>query len=227
MQKSVLKLTDDGSHTLYMQEMDECYHSTKGAIQESQHVFIHAGLMKCEKNEIRVLEIGFGTGLNALLTLLNSTDMRQGKHVKINYMAVELYPVPFEQAVALNYPELLPDASRDVRAVFEQMHAASWNETIEIDEHFALTKLKTDFTGTNFDALFDVIYFDAFSPEKQPEMWRENMFEKLYRHAAQGAVLTTYCAKGVVRRTIQAVGFTVERLPGPPGKREMLRAIKK
>lgn len=229
-----LQITDDGSHTLFVSEIDECYHSTKGAIQESRHIFIEAGLKQCEKSEINVLEIGFGTGLNALLTAhltLPPNPLKGEIEVqKVNYSSIELYPIPLEQVLNLNYPETL-EKQRNVppgvfRSLFEKIHTSRWNEKVKITENFTLTKLKADFTKIELDEKFDVIYFDAFSPEKQPEMWSEKMFRKLYLCASENAIMTTYCAKGAVRRAMKEAGFTVERLPGPPGKREILRAKK-
>ena len=214
-----LKVTEDGSHTLFVPEIDECYHSTHGAIQESLHIFMEAGLKHCAKQEIRVLEIGFGTGLNAFLTLLEAEG--SGKHIL--YTSLEKYPVEVEKALQLNYPaEIAPDKS----GVFEKLHTSPWNEEIQITPCFTLKKVETDFTEAVFDDCFDVVYFDAFSPEKQPEMWSEELFGKIYSHCNPGAILTTYCAKGVVRRAMQHAGFEVERLPGPPGKREILRGLK-
>ncbi|MDP4237940.1 MAG: tRNA (5-methylaminomethyl-2-thiouridine)(34)-methyltransferase MnmD [Bacteroidota bacterium] len=214
-----LKVTEDGSHTLFVPEIDECYHSTHGAIQESQHIFIEAGLKQCPKPEIRVLEIGFGTGLNAFLTFLEAG--RSGKQV--HYTSLERYPVSVEKALQLNYPEELVPGER---RAFEQMHVSAWNAPVQVNDYFSLEKIETDFTRFDFTGMYDVIYFDAFSPEKQPEMWSRELFEKIYTHCYPGAILTTYCAKGMVRRVMQAAGFTVERLPGPPGKREILRGIK-
>ena len=214
-----LKLTEDGSHTLFVREIDECYHSTHGAIQESRHIFIEAGLKQCQKKEIRILEIGFGTGLNAFLTLLEA----EGSDTLIHYTTLELNPVELETALFLNYPEKL---APDKRPYFEKMHTGGWNEEIPVTPFFILNKIETDFTGFVFEDRCDVVYFDAFSPEKQPEMWSEALFENIYSHCNAGAILTTYCAKGIVRRAMQAAGFVVERLPGPPGKREMLRARK-
>lgn len=230
-----LYLTDDDSHTLFVPEIDECYHSTKGAIQESRHIFIEAGLKQCQKDEINVLEIGFGTGLNALLSaqMLSSSLNEEHREVNINYTAIELYPVPVEQAIELNFPELIENFQRKtnsplqrVRELFCKIHQSPWNEKVQISENFKLTKLNLDFTKTELNGTFDVIYFDAFSPEKQPEMWSEEMFQKLYDSASENAVMTTYCAKGAVRRAMKSAGFSVERLPGPPGKREILRARK-
>ena len=214
-----LKITEDGSHTLFVPEIDECYHSTHGAIQESQHIFIEAGIKQCQKEKIKILEIGFGTGLNAFLTLLEAEQCEK----QIQYTSLELYPVEIEKALQLNYPEML---APEKRLVFEEMHTAEWNIEIPISSFFKLIKIETDFTGYVLEEQFDVVFFDAFSPEKQPEMWSEVLFEKIYAHCNQGAVLTTYCAKGIVRRAMQAAGFVVDRLPGPPGKREMLRGKK-
>ena len=214
-----LKITEDGSYTLFVPGIDECYHSTHGAIQESMHIFIEGGLKQCQKDEIRILEIGFGTGLNAFLTMLEAE--RSEKH--IHYTSLELYPVETGKAMQLNYPEQL---APEKRQAFEKMHTAEWNVEISITPFFKLNKLEADFTVSILNDNYDVVYFDAFSPEKQPEMWSRELFEKIYSHCNQGAVLTTYCAKGIVRRAMQTAGFLVERLPGPPGKREILRGRK-
>ena len=217
MRKEII-LTEDGSHTLRVEEIDECYHSTHGAVQESMHIFINSGLREFSAestNEIKVLEIGFGTGLNAYLTLLEAERLK----LRICYTSLELYPLVADEALRLNYPETLCGD----RGMFDKIHHSSWNEDNDISPFFALNKIKADFTEYELQGLYDVIYFDAFSPEKQPEMWVEDCFKKIYEHSSDGAVLTTYCAKGVVRRAIQSAGFVVERLPGPPGKREILR----
>lgn len=214
-----LKVTEDGSHTLFVPVIDECYHSTHGAIQESRHIFIEAGLKQCLKPEISVLEIGFGTGLNAFLSLLES----EGSRKRIRYTSLELYPVEVEKALMLNYPaELAPDK----KDLFDKLHSSPWNVETEITPGFSLNKIETDFTGFVFENNFDVVYFDAFSPEKQPEMWSKELFERIFTHCTPGAILTTYCAKGIVRRAMQEAGFTVERLQGPPGKREILRGLR-
>jgi len=214
-----LKTTLDGSHTLYLPAIDECYHSQNGAIQESEHIFMKTGWKSCEKSELKILEIGFGTGLNAFLTLLKAEKERK----KVFYTALELYPLDEEITRKLNYFELL-DKNR--KADFEKLHSAMWNEKTEITPFFTLEKIQADFTNYELNDLYDLFYFDAFSPEKQPEMWSQECFENLYVHANPDAVLVTYCAKGVVRRAIQSAGFKVERLPGPIGKREILRAKK-
>ena len=216
---SELILTSDGSHSLFVPEIDECYHSTHGAVQESLHIFIDAGLRQCHISEINILEIGFGTGLNAFLTLLEAE--RSEKQIK--YTSLELFPVENHIALKLNYPDIL---APEKRLTFEQMHTCTWNEEIQLSPFFGLNKIKTDFTEFVFKNNFDVVFFDAFSPEKQPEMWSDKQFEKIYSHCNPGAILTTYCAKGVVRRTMKSAGFEVERIQGPPGKREMLRGVK-
>ena len=218
MRKEIV-LTEDGSHTLRVVEIDECYHSTHGAIQESTHIFIDAGLKEFTPvDEIRVLEIGFGTGLNAFLTLLDAEKNKKNIH----YTTIELYPLPADEVLLLNYPETL---SED-RGLFEEIHRSPWGGDTEITSFFTLHKIKADFVGYKLQGLYDVIYFDAFSPEKQPEMWMEDGFCKIYEHSGDRAVITTYCAKGVVRRAMQSAGFVMERLPGPPGKREILRGRK-
>ena len=218
-----LIITEDGSHSLYVPLLDEHYHSTHGAIQESQHVYINTGLNACKLEQLNILEIGFGTGLNAFLTLLESK--KTDKH--IHYTSLELYPLDIKSAQQLNYAQQLADDSGAKH--FMAMHKAPWNDTIEITPNFHLHKIETDFSIPNnikSNNYFDVIYFDAFAPEKQPEMWTQQIFDKLFAVSNKNAIITTYCAKGVVRRMLQSAGFIVERLPGPPGKREILRGRK-
>ena len=218
MQPKLTK-TLDGSYTLYVPEIDEHYHSINGAIQESNHIFINAGLKKCAKDTIHVLEVGFGTGLNAFLTMLEAEKSAKN----ILFTTIELYPIDENKVKSLNYAEqILTAKSSD----FEKLHTANWDEKVQLTTHFTLEKIQADFTKYDFcEEKFDVIYFDAFSPEKQPEMWSENIFSNLY-NASNNAILTTYCSKGMVRRAMQKAGFWVERIPGPPGKREMIRCIK-
>jgi len=220
--RTEMRLTNDGSHTLYVPDIDECYHSTYGAVQESAHIFIKDGFLKYGKGSkpdggcIKVLEIGFGTGLNAYLTLLEAERLKR----QVCYTALELYPLAADAALKLNYPEILSAE----RSLFEKIHLLSWDERQVVSPYFTLCKMKVDFTGCELDDWYDVIYFDAFSPEKQPEMWSENRFRMIYNHSGKNAVLVTYCAKGSVRRAMQAAGFVVERLPGPEGKREIIFA---
>ena len=210
-----IKKTLDGSHTIYLPAIDEHYHSVNGAVQESRHIFIDAGLKACKKNEIYVLEVGFGTGLNASLALLEAEQSRK----KISYTAIELYPLMENEIAQLNYSEYTGTA-------FQTIHSAKWGADVKISSHFAIRKILADFIVFDLQEKYDVIFFDAFSPEKQPEMWTENVFSRLYKHCNAEAILTSYCAKGKVRRAMQAAGFVVERLPGPLGKREILRARK-
>lgn len=218
--KIELQITEDGSHTLFVPKLNEHYHSVHGAIQESKHIFIDTGLRNCSKSQIKVLEIGFGTGLNAFLTALESED----NNLNISYTTLELYPITLLDANKLNFPKLL-NSSKEI--LFEAIHAAKWEEREQITSQFSILKHHLDFSKPqNFvtKEKFDVIYFDAFAPEKQPEMWTLPIFQKIYSLCEPDAILTTYCAKGSVRRMLQEVGFEVERLPGPPGKREILRA---
>ena len=215
--------TEDGSHSLFVPHLDEHYHSTHGAIQESRHVYIHTGFDACELQQINVLEIGFGTGLNTFLSLLQA----ESSNKQVHYTSLELYPIEADSAKQLNYAQQLTEEAK--APLFMTLHQAPWNEAIEITPSFILNKIKTDFSNPdnlNTTTLFDVIYFDAFAPEKQPEMWSQAIFDKLYSLCNPNAIITTYCAKGVVRRMLQSAGFTVERLPGPPGKREILRGRK-
>lgn len=215
-----LETTADGSNTLFVQELNEHYHSVKGALTESQHIFIQMGLNHSQAESPRVLEIGFGTGLNAFLTLLEAEKQQR----EVRFTSIERYPLAEDIVRKLGYPEIIaPEASEK----FYALHAAPWNRPVCLSPWFTLHKIEGDFTHFDFQSHYDVVYFDAFAPEKQPEMWSQSLFDHLYRQMNPGGILTTYCAKGVVRRMFQAAGFTVERLPGPPGgKREILRASK-
>ncbi|MDR0395180.1 MAG: tRNA (5-methylaminomethyl-2-thiouridine)(34)-methyltransferase MnmD [Tannerella sp.] len=220
MQTEIVR-TEDGSHTLRATEIDECYHSTHGAVQESMHIFIRAGLLAFPQQAsggTNVLETGFGTGLNAYLALCEAEKSKR----PIRYTSLELYPLAADEAMRLNYPEML----RADRHWFEKIHDSPWGADEVITPYFTLCKVQADFTQYELQGWYDVIFFDAFSPEKQPELWTEDGFRKIYAHSVPGAVLTTYCAKGSVRRALQSAGFVVERLPGPPGKREILRGKK-
>lgn len=220
--KPVIELTADGSHTLFIPGLDEHYHSVNGAVQESTHVFIEAGLRHCSKDVIRIFEVGFGTGLNAFLTLLESNKTKK----TIHYTTIEAYPLSDSIIKELNYPAKCLSIEKEM---YYKLHDAEWEKESEITDTFFLTKRKADFTNFDFSEIkenVDIIYFDAFAPDKQSDMWTQEIFDKLYNVAGVGCILVTYCAKGVVRRMMQQAGFTTERLPGPPGKREMLRATK-
>ena len=220
MKREIIQ-TLDGSTTIHIKEWDECYHSRFGAIQEAQHVFIKNGLSFFENKAISILEIGFGTGLNAFITFLES----QKRHQKIDYVGVEAYPISVEEVGLMNYVSAL-NAEKE-EAVFKKMHECIWEKSIVLRDDFLFTKRKQFFEEINdFDA-FDLIYFDAFGYDVQPELWSTAIFKKMYKALKTNGMLVTYAARGVVKRSMQEVGFTVEKLEGPPGKREMFRAKKK
>ncbi len=216
-----VEITSDGSRTLYVPALDEHYHSVKGAVAESLHVFIRMGLEHHPSVSLEVLEVGFGTGLNAFLTCLAAGKLRK----QVHYTSVELYPLQPACVASLGYPErIAPGHAED----FRRLHACPWEEDVCISPFFTLHKREADFTACVLPpSAFDVVYFDAFAPEKQPEMWTHEVFARLWEAMRPGGILATYCAKGVVRRMLLQAGFSVERLPGPPGgKREILRAVK-
>ncbi len=212
--------TGDGSSTLFHPAMNEHYHSTNGAVQESMHVFISAGLNAIRSKNIAILEMGFGTGLNTLLTLMNCQNFNS-----VSYHAVEKYPLKRELVNQLNYETFL-GLSEDLKNDFMNMHRLPWDSTLALRDNFVLHKTEIDFTEYSPSEAFDLIYYDAFAPEVQPELWEESIFVKLFHALKPEGILVTYCAKGEVRRRMQHAGFNVERLPGPPGKREMIRAVR-
>jgi len=212
--------TLDGSTTIHLQEWDECYHSKHGAIQEAQHVFIKNGLSLFEKKHVSILEIGFGTGLNAFITFLEAKKLNQ----TIDYVGVEAYPISADEVLSMNYVEELN--ATDENAIFKTMHESNWEEKINLSNDFSLTKRKQFFEAIDDIEKFDLIYFDAFGYRVQPELWSTEIFKKMYNALKPNSVLVTYAARGVVKRSMIEVGFTVEKLAGPPGKREMFRARK-
>ncbi len=217
MKREIL-ITSDGSSTIHLPDWDEQYHSKNGSINETYHVFIKSGLKQIPEDKVSVLEIGFGTGLNCFITYLEAQK-------QIDYVGVEAYPVTPEEVNKMNFINVL-NANKD-EAIFKKMHAISWEEKHKITDAFSLTKRKQFFEDIDDEDAFNLIYFDAFGARVQPQLWTEEIFTKMYKSLKQNGILVTYSAKGSVRRAMQAVGFVVERLPGPPGKREMLRAIKK
>lgn len=219
MLKREIKLTKDGSHTIYIPELNEHYHSTHGAIQEAIHVYINAGLCFSVKDPIHILEIGFGTGLNAYLTLAEAEKNNRA----IVYHSIERYPVEKEQLEILNYPDLIDFENKNL---FSKLHKAEWNEVVDISGNFKLKKINSDLKKINFSHKYDLIYFDAFAPDIQPELWTHEIFKKLYSCLNPNATLVTYCSKGIVKRALRASGFEVKRLAGPPGKHHILRATK-
>ena len=227
-----IQITEDGSHTLFSEMAGQTYHSSHGAVQESRHIFIsqlstvNGRRSTVDGQQLAVLEIGFGTGLNALL----SAEWGRENASKVKYTTIELYPLGKDVYSQLNYGRVLND-----EALFMKLHEAEWDAGfVQIDENFSIRKCKSDIVEWLRNAqctmhnaqLFDVVYFDAFSPDAQPELWTEEVFRNVYALMRKGGVMTTYCAKGDVRRAMLAAGFKVEKLQGPPGKRHILRATK-
>ena len=219
--KTELIITDDGSHTLYVPELNEHYHSTFGAIQESKHVFIEAGFNFCRKTQMLILEIGFGTGLNTLMTYIEA--YRHQPHPQINYHSIEFYPLSKQITDKLNFCENL---SEKENLIFNKLHDVKWNTDQKIDNNFILRKIHTDLLTYKFDSFYDLVYFDAFGPDKQEDMWQPSIFQKISDCMKSGAVLTTYSVKGTVKRALKNSGFKITKIPGPKGKREMIRAIR-
>ena len=213
--------TSDGSHSLLNTALHETYHSIHGAIQESKHVYIDSGLeywlRRHPGSEIRILEIGFGTGLNALLSLLHTHEPTP----KIYFESWKVHPLEAEVISQLNYPSVLSAGEQ-----FAALHQAPWNQSVGITTHFMLNKHQGDVLTDRFDAgrSYDLIYYDAFAPSKQPQLWTLDILRKVTWLLAPGGLWVTYCAKGQVKRDLSSLGLTVETLPGPPGKKEMIRA---
>lgn len=218
MERKLIR-TEDGSHTIYVPELGEHYHSIHGAVTESAHIYIDAAFCFSSKNPVRVLEFGMGTGMNVLLTCISA----ERGHREVYYHTIEKYPVTAAEYQLLNLSDL-PHCS-DPQA-FTRVHEAPWNSLSKLSETFTIYKELCDFREASPVGIYDVIYFDAFAPEVQPALWSEAIFKKIYNLSAPGAVLTTYSSKGTVRRHLQSVGFTIDKLPGPPGKREFIRAVK-
>ena len=214
-----LILTKDGSHSFFSSKFNESYHSKYGAVTEAKHVFIKNGLLNCNKKKIDILEIGFGTGLNTLLSL----NTANAKNININYMTLEQYPLSHNEYKQLNYSSII-----DVdKYHYNKINESEWEKNIFINRKFSLTKKKILLEEFETEKKFDIVYFDAFSPEKQPELWTEKIFIKIYNFLKPNGFMVTYCSKGIVKRRLAKVGFKVNVLKGPPGKREMLKANQK
>lgn len=213
--------TEDGSKTIHLPELNESYHSIHGAVQESKHVFLKSGWDHLELNEYKILEIGLGSGLNAILTLIKGLE----ENKKVHYTGIEAFPITLEEFESLCYTTL-PDI-QSVKSEYEQIHKSQWRKEIQINSGFTLLKqnkkLKEFLPEEN---TYNLIYFDAFAPRVQPEMWTLEVFQKMYHALSSKGTLVTYCSKGDVRRNMMSTGFEVEKIPGPPGKREMLRGHK-
>ncbi|MDR9399555.1 MAG: tRNA (5-methylaminomethyl-2-thiouridine)(34)-methyltransferase MnmD [Salibacter sp.] len=215
--------TKDGSHSLKSDKFNQTYHSVHGAIAESEHVFIEAGLNFASKNkdELTIFEMGFGTGLNAFLTAVHGSDQK----LKIHYETIEQFPVQTHQIEGLNYGELIEKGQH--AALFKAIHQTEWEKATPLNKYFTMLKKQCSLTDYRSEPdVVDIIYFDAFSPNAQPELWTVDIFRQMLSMLRKGGVLVTYCCKGVVRRAMQEAGFEVEKLAGPPGKREMIRATK-
>ena len=218
-----IRQTKDGSYTLYVPELNEHYHSVHGALQESQHVFIKHGLEHVLnlRKDIKILEVGFGTGLNAILTY----PFALAQKAFIQYDTLEKFPLTMEVVEQLQFDKVI--LNPELHDVFLKLHQAPWNEPVDVIPYFTLQKIHEtleEFVPPR--AYYDIIYFDAFAPEKQPELWSDEMFAKLFQATRPGGVLVTYCAKGSFKRSLKAAGYEVEALPGPPGKREMTRGLR-
>jgi tRNA U34 5-methylaminomethyl-2-thiouridine-forming methyltransferase MnmC len=213
--------TRDGSHTVSIPEMEVTYHSIHGAVQESEHVFIEAGLklVSARLEEVRIFEMGFGTGLNALLTLAHMETNNNPVH----YSAVELYPLTREETAKLNYCNA--PGRRHLQPLFDRMHSCDWEVPVPITNAFNLLKSKNSIQDFQIPPETNLVYFDAFAPLSQPELWTVGIFSKILKAMSPEGILVTYCSKADVRRAMTEAGFRVEKLPGPPRKREMLRAF--
>lgn len=220
LMKREIITTSDGSKTIFLPDWNEQYHSKHGAVQEAMHVFIKNGFYNVAKEQINILEIGFGTGLNAFITFLEI----QNSTKKVKYTGVDHYPIPNEELEQLNHLSML-DAQKFEKE-YHKLQTCNWEEEIAISENFTLKKSAERFENLRYQKEFDLIYFDAFGPRVQPDLWTEEIFQNMFNALTAAGTLVTYCAKGSVRRTLQTIGFEIERLPGPPGKREMLRATK-
>ena len=219
MKREIIQ-TADGSTTIHLPEWNESYHSKNGAIQEAYHVFIKSGFSLFQSKPISILEIGFGTGLNAFITYLESKKGNQ----TIEYVGVEAHPVILEEVLQMNYIAEL--AAENELSIFEEMHSCSWGNINMISPTFSLTKRKQFFEDIDDESQFDLIYFDAFGFRVQPELWSLVIFRKMYRALKLGGILVTYACRSSIKNAMLDAGFTIEKLPGAPGKREMLRATK-
>lgn len=214
-----LILTKDGSHTIFIPGMNEHYHSVHGAVSESLHVYIHAGFCQHSAKSVNILEVGFGTGLNVLLTLKQAMEEKR----EVLYHAIDNFILPMDITARLNY-ESFPGVS--MTGLLNMIHELEWGKEHQVSDFFKFKKILSDIKETEFTSLYDIIYFDAFGPDKQPEMWTEDIFIKLYGVMKPGGILTTYSSKGEVKRRLERCGFSIEKLHGPEGKREMMRCIR-
>lgn len=224
MSEKKFLITEDGSHTIYIPELDETYHSTHGAINESNHVFINNGLnylVEREKRDnVKLFEVGFGTGLNTLLSAIYAEEHR----IHLRYESLEAFPLSSLETKKLNYSELIK--SPISKEVFKVIHESAWNQWIDVSTNFQLKKVKNTIGEYMGQESFDICFFDAFAPSKQPDMWELSILQKISDLLVSNGIFVTYCAKGQLKRDLKSIGFEVETLPGPPGKFEMVRATK-
>jgi tRNA U34 5-methylaminomethyl-2-thiouridine-forming methyltransferase MnmC len=213
--------TSDGSHTLYLSDMDEQYHSVKGALTESNYVYLDKGFLFHKSETPKVFEVGFGTGLNCLITALKAQEQKR----PTTYYTIEKYPLDKETIDQLNYGKII---SKEAEILFKKIHDCNWNETVDVSKYFKLIKLNGDLLNTDLNNLesCDIIYFDAFGPDKQPEMWSPEILQRIYKLTAPDGIFVTYSAKGAIRRQLASCGYEMKRLPGPPGKFHMLHGTK-
>jgi len=218
--KLELRQTADGSSTFFVPELNEHYHSTNGALQESNHIFIGCGFNSLAHAELHILEVGFGTGLNAWLTALSAA----AKNVRVAYTSLEKFPLNAGDVALLNYPS--GAKTKEEAALFYALHESPWEVWQQLTPHFSLLKLRCELQDFASTEKFNLIYFDAFAPAVQPDLWTEKIFTTMFNALKPGGILVTYCAQGQVKRNMKGAGFSIERLPGPPGKREITRAVK-
>jgi len=211
--------TSDGSDTIFVPELNEHYHSIHGAVQESSYIFIKSGFDFCKTDPLNIFEVGFGTGLNALLTAIKCMEGDR----EVNYTSIEKYPIDEITVKTLNHYQFAGESGKEI---YNSIHSAKWNERVRICRKFNLMKISGDLTSDVIKGNYDLIYFDAFGPDKQPEMWTKEIFAALAGLTNKNGILVTYSAKGEVKRNLRACGFEVTLLPGPPGKRQIIRAVK-
>ncbi len=216
MNKKII-ITEDGSKTIFVPELDEHYHSTHGAIQESMHIFIRSGLRELSAKNINIFELGFGTGLNAFLTAIEAERL----NIKVNYESIEKYPLNSEITTSLNYADFFTE---EKSALFAKIHSCDWNQKEKISDNFNLLKIEGDIENYSPSNKYDIIYFDAFGPEKQPELWGPDIISKIAWSCKEGGLFLTYSSRGELKRQLKACNFHVEHIQGPPGKREITRA---
>jgi len=224
MKEKQFLITEDGSHTLYIPELNETYHSIHGAIQESKYVYLEMGLNffvgKEHKKNIKIFEVGFGTGLNALLVAIYA----ESNQINVQYESLDAFPLLSSEIIKLNYTDLIKHLQ--VAELFHKIHESPWDQWMEISPGFLLQKVNNTLQDYEAQRQFDVCFYDAFAPSKQPEMWELAMLKKVWGLLGINGVFVTYCAKGQLKRNLKEIGFAVDSLPGPPGKFEMVRATK-